>query len=121
MNAGIKVWLDDNRPAPEGWVWAATAEQAQVKLLLGNVEELSLDYDLDKPVCERCNFRCGFKDPGECKNLCACHRQGDVNGLDFVRWMVARRVWPKHKPVVHSTAGHHAEEMKRLIDANFPG
>lgn len=40
------VWLDDVRPAPEGWEWVKTEEEAIEILKTGRVEYLSLDHDL---------------------------------------------------------------------------
>lgn len=117
---GIKVWLDDSRPAPDGWKHATNVEQAQTNLLRGNVDEMSLDHDLDNPVCANCDFKCGHRDGGQCANNCACHSNGDRTGLDLLNWMVYWHIWPKKKPVVHSTAGQHAEEMKDIIEKNFP-
>ena len=45
----MRVWLDDERPAPPGWVWAFTPEQAIGLLGLGTVAEMSLDHDLGLP------------------------------------------------------------------------
>lgn len=42
----MKVWLDDIRQAPEGWVHAYTVSQAMAFLQTGEVTELSLDHDL---------------------------------------------------------------------------
>ncbi len=42
----MKVWLDDNREAPEGWTWAKTAHDAIALLAGGNVSHISLDNDL---------------------------------------------------------------------------
>ncbi|BBX82200.1 cyclic-phosphate processing receiver domain-containing protein [Mycolicibacterium aubagnense] len=57
------LWVDDERPAPAGWVWARTSAEALAHLL-GDVivEAISLDHDLGgedttRPVvlalCER--------------------------------------------------------------------
>jgi hypothetical protein len=40
------VWLDDVRPAPEGWTWVGWPEEAIELLKTGGVVELSLDHDL---------------------------------------------------------------------------
>jgi hypothetical protein len=40
----VKVWLDDERPAPAGWVHARTFEEAI--WLSAEAEEMSLDHDL---------------------------------------------------------------------------
>lgn len=42
----LKVWVDDERPAPEGWVWSKTVANTIDTLMLGDVDELSLDYCL---------------------------------------------------------------------------
>ncbi len=42
----MKLYLDDTRPEPEGWVRATTADEAIEQLKTGTVEELSLDHDL---------------------------------------------------------------------------
>ncbi len=46
----MKLWLDDIRPAPQGWEWAKTSAQANEILRWGRVEFLSLDHDLGCPV-----------------------------------------------------------------------
>lgn len=45
----MKLYLDDERPTPEGWTRAFTATQAIDLLKAGNVEHLSLDHDLGAP------------------------------------------------------------------------
>ena len=42
----LKVWLDDLRPAPEGWVRVLWPSEAIELLKTGAVAELSLDHDL---------------------------------------------------------------------------
>ncbi len=42
----MKVWLDDRRPAPAGWVPVRTPEEAIGLLQGGGVEAISLDHDL---------------------------------------------------------------------------
>ena len=42
----VKVWLDDVRPAPGGWVHVTTVAAAIELLESGEVEEMSLDHDL---------------------------------------------------------------------------
>jgi len=49
----VKVWLDDQREAPEGWVRVRTPEEAIELLRGGGVEELSLDHDLGLDVGAR--------------------------------------------------------------------
>ena len=42
----IKIWLDDQREAPDGWVRTQTAHETIELLKTGQVEEISLDHDL---------------------------------------------------------------------------
>jgi len=42
----IKIWLDDARGAPEGWVRTRTPAETIELLKSGQVEVLSLDHDL---------------------------------------------------------------------------
>ena len=42
----MKVFLDDERPTPDGWVRAFTAPEAIELLKTGKVTHLSLDHDL---------------------------------------------------------------------------
>lgn len=42
----IKVYLDDERKTPEGWVRVYWPEEAIELLKKGNVSEISLDHDL---------------------------------------------------------------------------
>jgi hypothetical protein len=45
MNGTI-LWLDDLRPAPEGWVWVKTAKEVINQLACHEFEVVSLDHDL---------------------------------------------------------------------------
>jgi hypothetical protein len=42
----MRVWLDDMRDAPEGWVHVRSPDEAITLLSTGEVIELSLDHDL---------------------------------------------------------------------------
>lgn len=53
----MKIWVDDIRPAPDGWHWCKTSHEAIRSLAIwqgieefrgttGNVEVMSLDHDL---------------------------------------------------------------------------
>jgi hypothetical protein len=42
----IKVYLDDTRPTPFGWVHARWPQEVIAHLTQGNVTEVSLDHDL---------------------------------------------------------------------------
>ena len=42
----MRVYLDDTRPTPDGWIGVKTAPEAIALLKTGQVVELSLDHDL---------------------------------------------------------------------------
>jgi hypothetical protein len=42
----VKLWLDDTRPSPKGWLWVKTAPEAIEKLKSNQVTNISLDYVL---------------------------------------------------------------------------
>lgn len=47
----MKIWLDDARPAPEGWAWARNVAQAKALFEAADrVDECSLDHDLGLDV-----------------------------------------------------------------------
>ena len=83
----VRLWLDDTRPTPEGWIGAATVEEAIEVLETGRVVEASLDYDL------------GF---------------GQRYGHALCRWMAEENVWPSTL-TVHSSNPPGARLMCNLI------
>jgi hypothetical protein len=54
----VRVFLDDVRDAPAGWVRTQTPEETIELLATGEVTELSLDHDLglDTPEAERTGY-----------------------------------------------------------------
>jgi hypothetical protein len=42
----MKVYLDDERPVPDGWIGCKTPSEAIELLKTGQVETISLDHDL---------------------------------------------------------------------------
>lgn len=64
-----RLWVDDLRPAPDGWLWAKTSAEA-IQLLNGmnhKIGEVSLDHDLG----------------------------GDDTTRPVVLWFIENEVWPK--------------------------
>ena len=45
----MRLYLDDERPCPDGWAPAKTAHEAIAILSTGKVTEVSLDHDLGPP------------------------------------------------------------------------
>ena len=44
----MKLWVDDERPAPKGWCWVETSAAAIELLATHSVVEMSLDYSLKR-------------------------------------------------------------------------
>lgn len=83
MAAKVRVWLDDVRPAPEGWVWTKTVQETRERIERGDVAEVSLDYDLD------------LTDPNH-------------NGAEIAAWLRRQAMRGFEIPVVHvHTANPH--------------
>jgi hypothetical protein len=57
----MRVWLDDVRPAPDGWVHVRTPEEAINRLKTGEVEEISFDHDLGLDDYEDGRERTGYR------------------------------------------------------------
>lgn len=110
----MKLWHDDIRPAPKGWAWARTNEEAKRLLETGNFQLASLDHDLgyhDVEIPE---------DPDELAEVLLLRGQSEETGLDLVRWMVETKNVP---PVIriHSWNPVGAQAMARvLIDSGLP-
>ena len=47
----MKVYLDDTRPAPPGWILVRWPEEAIALLEAGEVTDLSLDHNLGDDEC----------------------------------------------------------------------
>jgi Cyclic-phosphate processing Receiver domain len=77
----VKVWLDDLREAPEGWIHVKTPKEAIGLLRSGEVEEISLDHDLGLTTAER-----------------------ERTGYDVLAWLeegVAMGTWEHRLPKIH--------------------
>jgi hypothetical protein len=115
----MHLYVDDNRTTPNGWARAHTAEEAKLHLLHGDVDQMSIDYDLDMPHCPTCQFQCGHREGG-CGHGCNCHSAGDETGLHLVSWMASTGHWPKQMPLVHSHNLDGSLRMKKLIQDSYP-
>jgi NAD+-processing family protein with receiver domain len=94
----MRVWLDDRREPPAGWVWVRTPHEAIDLLSSGEVEELSLDHDLGL-----------VDDSGR-----------ERTGYDVVLWIeeqVATEALIPPRLAVHSANPPAHERMLRAIEA----
>jgi hypothetical protein len=136
----VRLWHDDVRPAPPGWTWARTNDEAKRLLATGEVTEASLDHDLgyEGPPpgepCPECDgigtSELGDGDVWECP---ACEGGGKVgdgimylagqaedNGLRLVEWMCETGNIPP-RVTVHSWNPDGARQMaERLRERGCP-
>jgi hypothetical protein len=68
----MKLWLDDVRPAPPGWLRTTTVAQTIAAIAQGGITDVSLDYDLD------------YTDPGH-------------KGIEVMYWLLHAG----YRPTVH--------------------
>lgn len=88
----MKLYLDNERPAPKGWTAVRTPQALLSALRTGQVTHVSLDHDLGGPV----------------------------TGLDVVKGMAAQGLWPSVGLRVHSGNAAGAMAMKAVIHESAP-
>ena len=89
----MKIYLDDERPCPEGFTLAKNYEE-MIDLLeknKGNIEEVSLDHDLGKIK----------------------------TGYDVCKWFVENNYWVK-KIILHSANIVGVQNMMQLLNRYAP-
>jgi hypothetical protein len=100
----MKLWVDDIRPAPEGWHWAKNYNDA-IDILgnppVGGIVDASLDHDLDY-IDE---YRWDSYGP---------------TGYDIVKWIWANDAWPKHSLAIHTDNPVGRQNMIAVIDKYGP-
>lgn len=121
MAKKLRVWLDDVRPTPVGWVGTKYIEKVKRLLLTGDVEDLSLDNDLGREdPCASCyDEACPVvidPDDGVCGH--DCHAMLP-EGYLLVDWMEKTGHWPVNKPKVHSANTFRATYMRKAIDRHY--
>lgn len=87
----LKLWLDDEREPPAGWIHARSVRQAMLILRTGQVQSLSLDHDLG----------------------------AGASGYDVVRWIEERcalgAIKPPERIAVHSANPVGRERIRRAV------
>lgn len=115
----IYLWLDDRRPAPDGWVAVTTVVDAKLSLETGRVDRASLDHDLG--ACETCMDGMDVKEWLEAHNFRTMpHCKHVGTGYDLCVWMAETGHWPTEEPTVHSANRVGRNRMKGVIAKYFP-
>lgn len=89
----MKLWLDDIRPAPEGWEWVLTADDAIDAMRTGTVTHASLDNDLGEDQQE---------------------------GRRVVYFMAENDLWPSEGIDIHSANTVAVEYMRGMVERYAP-
>lgn len=114
----VDLWLDDVRPAPDGWYWAKTIAEAQEVLGQGIVRKASLDHDLG--ACDLC---LGGRTPEQWledthyTQMPNCDHFG--TGYQLVCWMEETGNWPDKLPTVHSRNPAGRQKMEAAIRREY--
>jgi hypothetical protein len=87
----MKLWVDDERPAPSGWTHAHNYREATGYLYTGKVDTISLDHDL-----------------GE-----------DKSGYDIAKFLVEQRIWPRII-YIHTMNPVGRDNIKQLLTRYAP-
>jgi hypothetical protein len=113
----VRVWLDDEREAPEGWIHARSVDEAKRYLQHRRVVELSLDNDLGPAEpCDTC-FDDACDEADGCP--CDCHGRLLPEGCKLVDWMEETGKWPKKRPTVHSGNSVRRQYMEKVIEKRY--
>jgi NAD+-processing family protein with receiver domain len=94
MPEPVRLWHDDIRPAPDGWVWARTNGAAQEILLRDHVGEISLDHDLGLHHFSEAEIAAN-------QELLFGRGSASETGYDLVNWMIEHRCVPP-RVTIHS-------------------
>ncbi len=95
----MKIWLDDLRDTPFGYIGARSVNEAKDLIRLcersgEKIEVIDLDYDL------------------------GAYRADGGNGLDLLEWLAERESF--YLVGIHSTHPRGVSEMESFIDWNWP-
>jgi hypothetical protein len=105
-----KLWLDDTRPAPEGWVHAKTVPEAIEVLRAGPVECASLDHDLG---------HCGYLPVELLPEGATEAPYRELTGMILCEWMAATNIWPKYV-LLHTANSKARGDMAIFLSAHHP-
>ncbi len=104
----MQIWLDDLRPAPEGFdVHARTAAEAIVLLQDGRVRFISLDHDLGEP-----ENGSGYEVACWIEEHAFLWSQGEPEGLPPLEWAIHSQ-----KPVGHQNMTRALQNATRYWQA----
>ena len=113
----MKLWLDDVRPAPEGYVWCKSVNEAESAIL---AYEMYIDGSLDELDFEWLDY-IGANDAGTIELLDLDHDLGDYakfggDGVKLLDWLEETG---RNYPIrIHSANPVGVANMRRIIERN---
>ena len=116
----MNLWLDDMRPAPEGWHHVKTVQEAKDALLTGSVVRASLDHDLGAcPACLNGRTPEQWLTETNYTQMPNCEHFG--NGYQLICWMEENGIWPPEGTRVHSANPAGSFKMRQAIEKAYSG
>ena len=105
----LKLWIDDVRPAPEGYVWCKSVDDAwsTIRRYTNDIEEISLDHDAGEYVFEGGDY---IKILDKLESL--CH---STNAIERAYWL-ERCI--RFRFSLHSANAVGVANMRRIIQRN---
>lgn len=110
----IRLYLDDERPCPTGWVEARSAAAALILLTDPGVKVTEMSFDHDLGACEECIRII----EGAAAHLTCLHVP---TGYDLAKLMAERGLLPEKRPGVHSMNTVGRANLNALFDLFYEG
>jgi hypothetical protein len=125
----VKLWLDDERPAPEGWEWVTSAQTAIQALGfhqvgMQTITHMSFDHDLADVhysywhLGHNPDWKVPHDDPR--RVLAREESAKEMTGYDVLLWMAENKVWPTEACYVHTHNSARANAMCGVINRYGP-
>lgn len=105
----IKLWIDDVRPAPKGYIWCKSVDDAwcTIRRYANDIEEIALDHDAGEYVFEGGDY---IKILEKLESL--CH---STNTIERAYWL-ERCI--RFRFSFHSANPVGVQNMRRIIERN---
>lgn len=123
----MKLWLDDERPEPEGWVWVKTALEAIAVLeglqkvgRLNRLTHMSFDHDLADIHYEGFMATQIYNEGHPVRKHYERECAKEMTGYDVILWMAEHEVWPTEDCYVHTHNSVRGPVMADMINRYGP-
>lgn len=120
----MKLWLDDERPAPDGWQWVKTADEAIYALRDNLITHMSFDHDLADVhyAYWHVGHNPGFPLDKDHPVRVAAREESakEMTGYDVLLWMAEHEVWPTEACYVHTHNSVRGPVMADMINRYGP-